>query len=307
MKASYTDQMASRRLAATIALVALMTAARPAAPVAQAIQRSLHVSVLDKAGKVVPDLGVSDFIVREDKVAREVLRVRPANAPMQIALLVDDSQAAAEYIVDYRNAITAFITDIAGDKAVDGKHSIAIVTLASRPTINTNYTSDQASLLKGAQRIFSQSGTGTCLLDGIAEISEGIIKRHSASPVIVAITTEGVELSDRSYIQVLDVLRDSGAALHVVAVGTIRNSSPDRSRVLSEGTQNSGGRYDNILTSRSLTDKMKQVAFELTHQYLVTYAHPQSLIPPDKVTVSAARPDLTVRGTLVRDEIEERK
>ena len=42
-------------------------------------------------------------------------------------------------------------------------------------------------------------------------------------------------------------------------------------------------------------------ADELTHQYKVTYARPQSLIPPEKVTVAAAKPGITARGTLIKE------
>jgi hypothetical protein len=42
------------------------------------------------------------------------------------------------------------------------------------------------------------------------------------------------------------------------------------------------------------------VANELTHQYLVTYARPQMLIPPEKITITAKRTDLVVRGTPVK-------
>jgi hypothetical protein len=45
---------------------------------------------------------------------------------------------------------------------------------------------------------------------------------------------------------------------------------------------------------------MKQLATELTHQFLVTYASPDSLIPPRQVTISAARAGLTVRGVPAR-------
>jgi hypothetical protein len=45
---------------------------------------------------------------------------------------------------------------------------------------------------------------------------------------------------------------------------------------------------------------MKQVATELTHQYRVTYARPQTLIPPEQVTITAAKPGLTVRGTQMK-------
>jgi hypothetical protein len=34
----------------------------------------------------------------------------------------------------------------------------------------------------------------------------------------------------------------------------------------------------------------------------VTYARPQSLIPPERVTVSAAKPGVIARGTLIKEE-----
>ena len=60
---------------------------------AQRATREQHVlvSVLDKDGNPVPDLAAGDFIVRENDMAREVLRVEPASAPMQIMMLVDTS------------------------------------------------------------------------------------------------------------------------------------------------------------------------------------------------------------------------
>ena len=40
------------------------------------------------------------------------------------------------------------------------------------------------------------------------------------------------------------------------------------------------------------------VADELLHQFKVTYARPDRLIPPEKVTVEAKSADLTARGML---------
>jgi hypothetical protein len=302
---TYTDQMKKPPML-VLASVALMAAA--SAPVGgQAIQRSLYVSVLDSSSRVVPGLGPSEFVVREDNVAREVLKVAPAAEPMQIALLVDDSHAATDLITDYREGLRAFLTTIGADANVSGRHSVALVTLGARPTIRVDYTTNQQALLDGAGRLFAQSDSAACLLDGIFEVSEGISRREPKRPVIVAITTEGPEVSNRSYLQVLDALGDSGAALHVIAVGTRVNLDIERSRVIDEGTARSGGSYDNLLSSRGLGGRLTQLATELTHQYLVTYAHPDSLIPPDKVTVSATRSGLTARGTLVRDEIEARR
>ena len=265
----------------------------------------MFVSVLDKSGAPVPDLGPPDFIVREDKVSREVLRVAPADEPMQIALLVDNSAAAEPYIRDYREALPAFIaamTDPSGPR-----NQLSLIALAERPTILTEYSGDPAVLQKGVNRLFSMSGSGTYLLDGLIETSRGIMKRGSSRPVIVAITTEGPELSDRVYQQVLEPLRESGAAFHLVVVGRPVNMAYDRSVVLSTGTRDTGGRYDTILVGNALTGKLKELANELKSQYRVTYARPQTLIPPEKITVEAKKPELTARGTVAIENREVKK
>ena len=78
----------------------------------------MYVSVVDQAGNPVPDLGPSDFVIREDKVAREVLKVEPATDPMHVALLVDNSQAAESYVQEYRQAFTAFTAAMTAHVAI---------------------------------------------------------------------------------------------------------------------------------------------------------------------------------------------
>jgi hypothetical protein len=224
---------------------------------------------------------------------------------MQIALLVDNSAAAEPYIRDYREALPPFIAALT--EASGPRNQISIIALAERPTILAEYSADAAVLQKGVNRLFSMSGSGTYLLDALIETSKGIMKRGSSRPVIVAITTEGPELSDRQYQQVLEPLRESGASFHLVVVGRPVNMSHDRSMVLDNGTRDTGGRYDTILVGNALTGKLKEVARELKSQYRVTYARPQTLIPPERVTVAAAKPDLTARGVVAIEAREVKK
>ncbi len=270
-------------------------AALPVILQAQAQQRIVFASALDQKGAPVPGLGPEDFVIREDKVTREVLNVVPAREPMQVALLVDNSQAADPYVRDLREATAGFIRTI-GEDPTGARHEVAVITVGERPTINTDYTTDIERAIKGAQRIFAMPGTGAYLLDGIIETSRGIRKRESPRPVIVAVITAGVDLSDRVYQSVLEPLRESGAALHVVVVGRPVTTDNDRMMVLDLGTRDTGGRYDTVLTGTALTPRLKELATELTHQYKVTYARPQTLIPPERVTVSAARPGIQIRG-----------
>ena len=272
---------------------------------AQVERRTVYVSVTDKSGNAVLNVAPSAFVVRESKVSREVVEVALADEPMQIALLVDNSEAAERHIRDYRQALSAFITAVTSDNPspARGKHQIAIISLAARPTILQDYTSDETRLLKSVQSIFAMPETGAYLLDGIIETSHGVVKRTTARPVFVAILAEASsESSYRSYDIVLDSLKRSGASLHVVKIGASMNMSHDRAIVLDQGTRTTGGRYEDLLVSSALTGKLKQIAIDLTHQYRVTYARPQSLIPPDTFAVSVTTPGLNVRGTAARGE-----
>ena len=74
--------------------------------------------------------------------------------------------------------------------------------------------------------------------------------------MIVAIVTEGPEVSWRYREAVLEPLQDSGAALHAIVVGPFSNGMSeeerDRNIVLDRGTKDTGGRLDHLLASTAL-------------------------------------------------------
>ena len=99
----------------------------------QGIERVAYVSAWDEKTRApITGLGPTDFRIREDGVAREILRVTPATTPMPIAILVDNSQAASNHISDVRKALEGFMRD------VDGIGPVSIIGIADRPTILAN-------------------------------------------------------------------------------------------------------------------------------------------------------------------------
>lgn len=290
--------MGRRLTSPVVCLIAGLAVTGSVGMQAQARQRSMYVSVLDEAGRPVLDVSPSDLSIREDGVPREILRIAAADEPMQIAVLVDDSEASGSYIRDYREALARFVTDVLAASPSQGRHQIALVGLASRPTIITDYTSDAARLKQGIDRIFAQTRTGTYLLDAIVEVTRGLMRRQAARPVLVALVTEGPEFSPLQYEEVLGSLRTAAAPFHVLSLGYPSNPSAERTIVLERGAAESGGQRDVLLAATALTGRMARLAAELTQQHRVVYARPQSLIPPDRVAVAAARPGLTVRGAV---------
>ena len=289
-------------MALVAALGALLLAAVPAA--GQSVERSLAVAVLDGDGAPVPGLNPSDFVVREDGVRREVLRVSPDTAPLQIALLVDTSEAAARAVGDFRKGLRAFID------AMDDGDRIAIIGFGGRPQILAASTPERAPLLDAADGLFSSAGSAAYLLDALSETAEGFIKREASRPVMVVLATEGLDHSHANVASVLRMLEDAAITVHtVVLTGSSygnrfgRGSGDplaqwriDRDQVLQRAPVLTGGRRRDLLVHTGVERTLRAVAAELRSRYLVVYAAPRALIPPEGVDVRVERDDVSVRG-----------
>jgi hypothetical protein len=274
-----------------------------ARPSAQPKERELWVSVLDQDKKPVTTTPQpQDLIVREDNVSREVLRIVPASDPLQIALLVDNSQAATRAIQRMRDGLNGFI-----DRMANEKNEISIVTMADRPTLMVDATRDAAKLKKsGADRLFAQPGSGMYLLESIIETTKGFRKREATRPVIVAVMTEGTEFSNQHYDEVISALKTTGTQFFALTLtepsddNLSKDEIRNRNIVLDRGTRETGGRREILLSDMAIPDALASVAEELLHEYKVTYARPDSLIPPEKITVEAKNPNWTARGVPVK-------
>jgi VWFA-related protein len=274
---------------------------------AQVDERIMYVSVVDKKGDSVPGLTERDFIVREDGQAREILRVVKDNDPLQIALLIDNSAEMREQLSDLRRAIGAFVTSLRPGV------QMALITTGERPTIVVPYTAEKAALQKGIERINTLNDSANYVLDGIAEVSQGLAKRPGTRSVIATVTARGPEFSYRDYTTVLRIVRDSGTpSLHAIMVGgnnvnramaqakanDHNERGTDRDIVLAQMTKETGGRYEEVLAMSALTMKLEQLSGELSNQYRVTFARPQRLVEPKTTEVSARDPELNARGML---------
>ncbi len=315
--------MAALRMAALRTLAGLVTGLTvvvgPLA--AQVNEREMFVSVLDENGSPVPDLQVSDFLVREDGALREVVRVARATAPIQLAILVDTSQAAIPAILHIRNGLHAFV------EAMHEGNDLSLITFGGPPRILVDVTRDRERLDAGVDRVFAYSDTAAYLLDAIRETGRGFQRRGASRPAIVVVTTDGVDFSARSHTDALEILGEAGVAMHAVVLTSrvrretsrtsIRGADPfpgrptftdsrlsdhtdDRDLLLALGPAATGGRRSNLVTSMGLEDELKAVASELSSQYLVVYVRPARLIPPEEIEVSVTVANLVARGTPVK-------
>jgi Ca-activated chloride channel homolog len=278
-----------------VVALAIVVAAHPIVASEPTEDRSIYTSVLDENGAPVTTLTAEDFVVRENGVEREVLDVRRATDPLQIAVLVDTSEAVRPHVNDLRTGLRAFLA------AIHGFQELAIYEFGERPALIADYTRDQARQTAAVGELFARSGTGAYLLDAIVQAARDLRKREGRRPVIVVITTEGPEFSDRYHQTVLDEVRKTGATLHSFIFD--QPSTPlfdsgrwEREFTLAKGAKETGGRREYLLTSMALGDRLRELSAELRNQYQIVYSRPESLIAPESVEISVKRAGLTARG-----------
>jgi VWFA-related protein len=290
--------------AVVLLLAFVATAVLPASLAAQAAEQTVYASVVDKDRRPVTGLTVTDFVVREDGATREVLRAGRTADPIDLAIIVDTSTAIQPYQNDFRKALTAFVTRMAGQHSAN----VALLAMADRPTILADYTTSVTELTKAVQRIFAQPNSGMVFQDAISDTVKGLRKHENPRQAIVVITTEGTDFSNVPYERTLEALRDSGAGFHALVItdrtgaATRNQLARERAIVVDRGTRSTGGIRDDLLSSMELADALDRLAEDLAQQYKVVYGRPGSLTPPKKIDVGVKRPDVETRATLVRSK-----
>ena len=268
---------------------------------AQANERVAYVTVVDKAsGEPLSELRPTDVIVREDGVAREVLRVTPATGPFPIAVLVDTSSEAEPAIPDIRNALTAFVD------ALGTTGPVSLIGFGDRPTVLTDYTAAPAAFRTAIGRVFAQPSSGATVVEAIHETAGGLRRRDSERAAIVLLSVSGPEMSTLHFTPALQRLTASGASLHAVTLTRpgrtlFTDAVRQRDTLLDRGVRQTGGFRRDVIASQSFPQAMGDLGRILARQFRVVYARPQTLIPPRSLQVLAASPDAVAYGGAARE------
>jgi len=284
--------------ATLMAVLGSVPAASSQEPVGPSEGHVIYASVLNKEGVPVTTLGASDFIVRDGGLEREVTRVSPAAEPLRIVVLADTSRSMEPYVNDMRRSLRGFFREM------QGHADIALFEFGDRPARLVDYTRDPALLEAGIGRLFARPTAGSYVLDAIVEVSRGFRARESVRPVIVVISAQGPEFSQRFHSDVLKELRASHARLDSIVVTRrrvpiLRDDVRERELTFSEGTELTGGRREDLLTSLSLPDTLMDLARELKTQYEIVYSQPDALIPSERIDIAVRQPELRVRASRV--------
>lgn len=273
------------------------------AELARGLTRTVYVTVTDKAGSPVTDLGSDDFIVKEGGKNRNVVAAAMTNVPLRIAIIVDDNGTGL-----FRYGVAKFI------ERLQDMAEFSLSTINVQQTRLVDFTADSRQLSAAIGQLVARpaANDGGQLLEGIYDTARDFQKRFARRPVIVALTVGGEEHSTVPAHHVLDELQKSGAALHVIAInssalrgtavaqkpGALLEENMNLSEVLGDGSKQTGGTRGEIVASAGIVSGLQQLAEELRTQYAVSFSRADKPSSNDKLNVSVKRAGLNVRAPM---------
>jgi hypothetical protein len=290
------------RWVATSLAVVVLCASGPGAEAQrgtrEARDRHVFLTALDRNDVSVTDLKASEVVVKEDGAVREIISVTRASAPMQIAVLVDDSQAAQALTMEVRQGASAFVQLVAKNSP---DSEMALWTFGERPTRQVDFTTSASLITRAIGSLFPRPGSGAYLMETLVSVSTELKAHGAARPVILAFLVEdGPEFSTATEQTVTYALKNAGAVLWVIVLqghttpAALQVERHDRALVISDGADASGGGSKIILDRMAVESAYAAIASRLTSQVDVAYSRPDRLVPPRKIDVTVTRPGVRV-------------
>ena len=149
---------------------------------------SLPVSVMDRDGKYIPNLGKEDFRVWEDGVEQRVAYFASTEKPFTVALMIDTSGSTRFKLEEIQDAAIAFVEQLRADDRV------MVVSFSDKIRILSQPTSDRYALRNAIRQ--TEPGSGTRLYDAVDQVINEQFNRIEGRKAIV-LFTDGVDTTSK--------------------------------------------------------------------------------------------------------------
>ena len=269
----------------------------------QTVTQTLFVTALDNKGVPITDLGPAELEVKAGGKTMEIVRMQPGQMPFRVAVIVSDGGTGG-----FQQGVANFMQKLLGQA------EIALISVVTQPELVSDYASEGAILKEAVRRVGPRGrsrGAGPQLMEAMQAATKGVAD-DGRRPVILVLRTGGEAETQMQGDDVREDLRRSGAVLYVVStVGAQRpnassartgisseqaqlhdadnaNSTLNIQQVLGDGSRESGGRHDQVI-STTLVPALVRIADELLSQYSVTCVLPAGVKANDKLSISTKR------------------
>jgi hypothetical protein len=287
------------RLIAVVLVCASVVGVGSIVPVSAAgpTTRTVYVTVVDAQGRAVPGLTPDDFVVKEGGTLREIASVSPASEKIRLALMVEQPLVGQSYV---RTGLAEFVARMCPSAEIAmfmvSQRAEKLIDFISNPYVLVDVISDLPA---------TQTRQSAAVPDAVFEVAKQFEKAKPPRPVIVLATIEEGQSTDdpesiliqiaKSKAQFWSVSIASGRSQVVATTGSLR-VLVGRSQVIGDGPHQSGGRRIPILTLPAFETGLRQVADDLSSQYLITYLLPSGVRTSERISVSLKKPGVTLRA-----------
>ncbi len=242
--------MTSRYLRRTLGLVCLAAGVAGHAQVASAQDRQLFMLVTDRSGQPLLDVRSDEVDLQMVGAECTVKDVHLDSGPMKVALLVDNSDVAAQSLNPLRDGLSAFLD------ALPPEHEVGLFTLAGQIRRRVDFTTDRDELKERATGLFVERNRSVVYIDGLVETWERRFDDDDAWPVFVALVYDGAEgsrsVQQDEFNEFAAELQMRAATVHAVLVST--RGGNVQTEVSTFLTRSTGGTYRALAAPTALAD-----------------------------------------------------
>lgn len=277
---------------------------------------TIHVSVMDRDGKFIPDLQKELFQVFEDKNEQNIAFFETTNSPFTVMLMLDTSDSTIIQLNEIQDAAIAFVSQLRPDDRV------AVLAFDSNVVKLCDATSDRKTIYNSI--LSTRTGGGTSLYTAVDTTVNSLFRNIKGRKAIV-LFTDGIDTTSRAtYDDTEYAAKESDAIIYTIQYPTshVGNSGQNSNiaassvniittkgepikvayergtRYLQALSSNSGGRFYFADTVKSLTKSFAYIAKELSQQYSISYypANQDTKRASRQIKVTVNSPKAVVRS-----------
>ncbi|MBV9957728.1 MAG: VWA domain-containing protein [Acidobacteria bacterium] len=251
----------------------------------------LNVTVVDAAGKFVHGLHGSDFKLLVDGKEQPISNFMREETPFAAAVLLDSSGSMEERMMLARSAALRFLEELRED-------DMAAVYRFDSEIKQVQEFSPSRDLGEFAFDIRARGMTA--LNDAVLRAAKDLGQRQENRRAIIVLSDGADTKSASSANKALDTALAVNATIYTVDMSSVTGAtsrSQQNAAVLQNFAAKTGGRYVATPGGPVMREAFTQIAEELSNQYTLTYAPPDSARDGrwHKLEVKLSRPELNVR------------
>jgi VWFA-related protein len=252
----------------------------------------LNVSVFDKDGKIVRDLGKSAFSVYENGEKQALSTFRQEDVPISLGLIIDTSAS----MTDKRDRVASAALSMV--KASNPEDEVFIINFNESAVLAREFTNNTKDLESALRNLDPKGETAMrdALLLGIEHLRH---RAHRDKKVLLVVTDGEDNSSIETHAHLVEVAQQNDVIIYAIGLlGAEEPASAARAKKqLSELTVQTGGQSWFPTDVAEIATITPQIAHEIRNQYILAYT-PTNLAADGsfrKIRVEVDVPEAVVR------------